>query len=132
MSKGYRGYITSRPFMGERSPQHVQQLVIRDYCARNGFQFLLSATEYAMADCFMMLDAVAEELPNLAGVVMYSIFMLPPSKAARQALYDKVFAAGASLHGALEDFAINTPDDARRVEDLWLVRTFMDSQQKGN
>ena len=30
-----RGYIFSRPFMGERVPQSVQSLLIRDYCNKN-------------------------------------------------------------------------------------------------
>ena len=47
-AKGYRGYVTSRPFMGERAPQHIQNIVIRDYCKKNNLLFLLSATEYVM------------------------------------------------------------------------------------
>ena len=128
--KGYRGYITSRPFFGERVPQHVQQLVIRDYCSRRALPFLLSATEYAMPGCFMMLNSVADQLPELDGIVLYSIFMLPTAASARSALYAQARRAGTSLHGALEDFAIVTDDDARRVEDLWLVRSFMDRQGK--
>ena len=49
---GHRGYIFSRPFHGNRVPQHVQNMVIRDYCQRNGLNYLLSATEYAMPDPF--------------------------------------------------------------------------------
>lgn len=125
---GYRGYITSRPFFGERIPQHVQNLVIRDYCARRGFRYLLSATEYAMPDCHMALEGVLAELANLEGVVLYSIFLLPARAEARQAIYRRVFDAGASLHGAVEDFPIVTAEDARRVEDLWLLRQFFDRQ----
>lgn len=129
--KGYRGYITSRPFCGERAPQHVQQIVIRDYCSKRNMRFLLSATEYAMDGCFMILNAVADELPQLDGIVLYSIFMLPQKKSERLALYRRAFECGASLHGALEEFPIVTEDDARRAEDLWLVRTFTDNLQKG-
>ena len=43
-----RGYMSSREFMGERVPQHVQNLVIRNYCNQNKYQYLLSAVEYAM------------------------------------------------------------------------------------
>ena len=55
-SKGYRGYIGSREYMGQRTPQHVQNLVIRDYCKRLGRPYLLSATEYAMDNCYVMFD----------------------------------------------------------------------------
>ena len=32
--KKVRGYIFCRSFMGERAPQHVQNIVIRDYCKK--------------------------------------------------------------------------------------------------
>jgi sporadic carbohydrate cluster protein (TIGR04323 family) len=128
--QGYRGYITSRPFFGERAPQHVQNLVIRDYCARRALHYLLSATEYAMAGSAMMLEAVLDELPRLDGIVLYSIFLLPTHPDKRRAIYERTFVAGCSLHGAVEDFPIYTEDDARRVEDLWLVRQFVDRVRK--
>ena len=46
--KGYRGYIRARQEMGRSVPQHIQQLVMRDYCKKNNLTFLLSATEYLM------------------------------------------------------------------------------------
>ncbi|OIQ88221.1 hypothetical protein GALL_299130 [mine drainage metagenome] len=131
MTKGCRGYIFSRPFLGERVPQHVQNLVIRDYCARKGLAYRLSATEYAMEGCWMMLQGVLEELPHLDGIVLYSLFQLPEQDAARLAVYQRVLAAGASLHGAVEDFALGSEDDARRVEDLWLVRRFLARSGQG-
>ena len=70
-----RGYIFSRPFLGERVPQHVQNLVIRDYCKKNQFQFLLSATEYAMPNSDIMLKQVVSELDKINGIVAYSILL---------------------------------------------------------
>ena len=32
--KKFRGYIFSRAFQGERVPQHVQNIVIRDFCKK--------------------------------------------------------------------------------------------------
>lgn len=124
-SLGYRGYIFSRPFFGERVLQHVQNLVIRDYCQRRGLRYLLSATEYAMDGCDMMLEAVLGELPQLRGIALYSLFLLPRRRSKRLSVYRRVFAASATLHGALEDFPVATDDDVRRVEDLWLTRAFL-------
>ena len=45
---GYKGYVASQPFQGHRVPQHVQNLVIRDYCATRNLTYLLSGTEYAI------------------------------------------------------------------------------------
>ena len=61
---GYRGYISSRPSANGRVPQHVQNLVIRDYCATNNLNFLLSAVEYAMPNSFIMLEQVIKEAVN--------------------------------------------------------------------
>ena len=65
MKKGYRGYVFSRPFMGQRQPSHIQNIVIRDYCRRYGLEYLLSATEYAMPHSFLLLYQTLDELPDL-------------------------------------------------------------------
>ena len=80
-----RGYIFSRLFMGERVPQHVQNLVIRDYCERNHLQFLLSATEYAMEDCHLIFEEVLGKLSEISGIVLYSLFQLPEDNVRRKA-----------------------------------------------
>lgn len=122
---GYRGYIASRPVMGERTPQHVQNLVVRDYATRKGLRFLLSATEYAMPGCHLILQQVLEDLPNLDGVVCFSLFMLPEDEARRGAVWDRVLGAGKQLHGALEGIAVRDRDDVARVEDLWLAKRLL-------
>jgi len=128
--QGYRGYITSRPFFGERAPQHVQNLVIRDYCTRRDLRYLLSATEYVMDGSTMILEEILGDLPNIDGIVLYSIFQLPIRPDHRRSVYERVFASGCSLHGAVEDFPIFTADDVRRVEDLWLTRQFFERTGK--
>jgi len=119
--QGYRGYVASRPVRGQHWPQHVQNLVIRDYAARNGLHYLLSTTEYAMPGCYMNLEAVLEELSQIEGILCFSLFMLPERAERRRLLYERVFAAGASLHGALEDMPIRDEQDAARLEDVLLV-----------
>lgn len=124
MSKGgYRGYIGSRPVFGNRTPQHVQNLVIRDYAQRKGLSYKLSATEYAMPSCYMMLSQVLEELPSLDGIIAYTLFMLPHRPQRRLEVYRRILAAGASLHTALEGLALSTEADIRRLEDIWLVHS---------
>ena len=48
--KNLKGYIFSRKFYDERVPQHIQNLVLRNYCQVNKLHYLLSATEYAMKE----------------------------------------------------------------------------------
>lgn len=120
-ARGYRGYIGSRPYFGQRTPQHVQNLVVRDYCRRLGVEYMLSVTEYAMPGCFIMLEEALRELPQLGGIVLYSLFMLPEAKDRRRALYDRVLGQGVSLHGAVEGMAMANEADIARVEDIWAV-----------
>ncbi len=118
---GHRGYIGSRPYRGDRVPQHVQNLVVRDYCQRNGFTYLLSATEYAMAGCYMILEEVAGEAVKLNGVVLYSIFMLPQKRDRRLAVCRKILASGATIHGAVENIAIRDEAELARADEILLL-----------
>lgn len=117
-----RGYIFSRPFMGERVPQHVQNLVIRDYCERNRLQFLLSATEYAMPDCHLILEQILGELSELNGLVAYSLFQLPEREESRQKIYQQILKQTKSLHFAVEGLQVNTNYAIERIETLWQIR----------
>ncbi len=121
---GFRGYIASRPVRGARTPQHVQNLVVRDYAERHGLHFKLSATEYAMPSCYMVLEAVLDELDSLEGIVCFSLFMLPERAERRREVYRRVLEHGCSLHGALENLAIGEAADVSRVEDIFLVDRF--------
>lgn len=124
-SRGFRGYIASRPILGERTPQHVQNLVVRDYARRRNMTYLLSATEWAMEDCFMVLEEVLADLSGLDGIVAYSLFMLPATRPDRARVWDRVLSAGKSFHFALEGFAVASASDVRRVEDIWLARSIL-------
>jgi sporadic carbohydrate cluster protein (TIGR04323 family) len=96
--------------------------VIRDYCQRAGLPYLLSAVEYAMPHCYMMLNEVLAELPRLQGFVCYTLFMLPESAEQRREVYQRVLAAKATLHAAIEGQVLRTADDIGRIEDIWLVQ----------
>ena len=122
--QGYRGYIASRPVRGQTTPQQVQNLVVRDYARSNGLAFKLSATEYAMPSCYLMLNTLLDELSSLEGIICYSIFMLPQRASRRSEIYRRVLDAGCARHAALEGMAIAAPEDTYRVEDLFLVDQF--------
>ena len=117
-----RGYIFSRPFMGERVPQHVQNLVIRDYCERNRLQFLLSATEYAMPNCHLALQQVLGELTEIGGLVAYSLFQLPEESSQRQLIYEQILSQEKVLHFAVEGLCAATKQACERIETLWRIR----------
>lgn len=115
---GYRGYVASRPVRGTSFPQQIQNLVLRDYAARHELTYLLSATEYGMPSCYLMLNAILDELPKLQGIIMFSAFMLPERKSRRLEIFERILAANCELHAALENVALRGRDDIADLEDL--------------
>ena len=120
--KKVRGYIFCRSFMGERVPQHVQNIVIRDYCEKNNLSYLLSSTEYAMKNCYLMLEQVLDELISIDGIVAYSLFLLPEDKSSRLKVYNKILDLNKAIHFSVGSLKITTQEDVEKIEDIWLVR----------
>lgn len=118
---GYIGYIASRPIGDTRAPQHIQNMVIREFCKGKGLPFKLSATEYATEHCYMMLEKLVDDLPAHDGIVAYSMFMLPKRAERRRALYDTILKNGCVLMAAVEDITLATRDDVDRWEDILKV-----------
>ena len=91
-----KGYIFSRSFFNERVPQHIQNLVLRNYCQVNKLQYLLSATEYAMKESSLMLNKLIKELKDIDGLIFYSLFQLPENDTERQKIATEFFFNGKS------------------------------------
>ena len=108
--------------MGERAPQHVQNIVIRDYCKKNNLLYLLSSTEYAMKNSHLMLEQVLEELKSIDGVVAYSLFQLPEDQKVRSKIYKKILKLKKEMHFSVENLKITRAEDVEKVENIWLVR----------
>ena len=111
--------------MNERAPQHVQNIVIRDYCEKNNLSYLLSSTEYAMENCYLMLEQVLDELKFIDGVVAYSLFLLPENKNSRLKIYQKVLDLKKEIHFSVEGLKIVAPEDIEKIENIWLVRQIL-------
>jgi len=120
--KSLRGYVSSRPFMGERVAQHVQNIVLRDYCNKAGVNYLLSGTEYAMKGSFLMLNELINEIPNIDGIIAFSLFQLPEEKNLRTNIYENILLQNGEIHFALEGLSIITHIDINRIENIWMVR----------
>lgn len=123
---GYRGYMSTRAVRGSVTPQRVQNLVIRDYAARNQLPYLVSVSEFAMPNCYMILENALLELDRTLGIIAFSAFMLPPARQERLAIYRRVLNCGASLHAALENLAIADERDIARFEDLLSAAFLLD------
>ena len=126
MKKSYRGYIFGRPFFGERVPQSVQNLVIRNYCENQKVNFLLSKAEYVIYDSYGILDYIIENLKKVDGVVFYSILMLPKNQLYRKKIYKKIILNKKKLCFALENVSIKNEKDISRIEDIINTRIVLD------
>jgi len=108
--------------MNERVPQHVQNIVIRDYCNKNNLTYLLSSTEYAMKNCHLMLEQVLDELKFIDGIVTYSLFQLPEDQNARAKVYKKILDLKKEIHFSVESLKIARQGDVEKIENIWLVK----------
>lgn len=122
MKPRFRGYVFSRPFMGERVPQAVQNLVIRDYCTKKSLEFLLSSTEYAMPACHLILEQSIETISAVDGIVMYSIFQLPEDNDYRKEVYQRVIHLKKQIHFACENLSLSNQKDSKELETIWLIK----------
>ena len=111
--------------MGERVPQHVQNLVIRDYCKKQGIQYLLSATEYALADSYLILQQVLDDLSQLDGIVFYSLFLLPEQKLERDRVTHIILDNNKIIHFAVEGLLMSNKTEQNRIETIWQVKNVL-------
>jgi sporadic carbohydrate cluster protein (TIGR04323 family) len=118
MNETWRGYIFSRKIGVQIVPQRVQNLVVRTCAERYGLTYLLSATEYYMENCYMMLRSTLEELAQIDGIIFYSTHQLPSDANERKKIYDRVLGSKGGLRFALEDLALFNGNDIKIIEDL--------------
>ena len=119
--KGFRGYIGSRAINGSIIPQRVQNLVVRNYAETRGLPFLLSATEYYMDGCYMMLQSLVTDMDSVDGLIFYSLHMLPEDAAECGAFLEKAVALGKPVHFAMEQFVVQKNADIAVIADLFLT-----------
>jgi len=122
IENSFRGYIFSRPFMEERVPQHVQNIVIRDYCSKKGIHYLLSATEYAMENSSLILRQLINDLTSVDGIVAYSIFQMPEDDAERQTIFHSILSSNKEIHFAVEGLSLYDNESYSRIESIWQVK----------
>ena len=120
--KKIRGYIFSRPFLNERVPQNVQNLLIRDFCKKEELFYNLSASEYAMSNCYKILYQLMHELKNLDGIVAYSVFQLPEENNKRNKILKEILKKKKFFYFALENLKVSKFTDIQKIENIWLIK----------
>ena len=120
--KYVRGYNFSRSFMGERVPQHVQNIVIKDFCQKNNFNFLLSVTEYSMKDTFYILNQLVNNLTGLHGIAAYSVFQMPYDDGKRSKIFKKILKKKKTIFFACENLKVSNLEEIKRIDNIWSVK----------
>tara|TARA_B100000579_G_scaffold39530_1_gene27654 strand:- start:985 stop:1368 length:384 start_codon:yes stop_codon:yes gene_type:complete len=120
--KKVRGYNFSRSFMGERVPQHVQNIVIKDYCRNYNLNFLMSVSEYSMDNSFYILNELLDNLKGIYGIVAYSLFQMPSEDQERIKIFKKLLKNKKKIFFACENLKIANQNDIDRIENIWLVK----------
>ena len=123
----FRGYIFSRHFLNERVPQHIQNIVLRDYCKKNNLHFLMSSTEYTMENSFIIFNQILNELNKIDGIVMYSLFQLPEDNEKRLNIFNKIILKKKQIHFALEGLQLKSKQDIERIDMIWLSKKTLEN-----
>ena len=118
-----KGYIFSRSFFGERVPQHIQNIVLRDYCKKNNSNLILSSTEYKTKNSTYILEEILENLQNYDGIIFYSLFQLPENKKLRFKIYHKILRKKKQLNFAVENIKLKKKTDLIDVEKIFLLKS---------
>jgi len=115
------GYIFSRKINNNYIPQKVQNLVIRDYCFRNNFNLILSATEYKSQNSFLMLDSLCNKKKKYNGVVFYSLSMLVEMTKYWN-LLEKFLKKEIYVYFALEEIVICKKKDIEDLKKVFFIK----------
>ena len=116
-----KGYISSRTFMGERVPQSVQNLVLRNFCKNNNLIFELSSTEYAMNESFYILNQLLANKKHKS-IIFYSLFQLPENNILRHEIITKFLKKKKKLIFVLENIIACKQDDIQDIENIWHIK----------
>jgi len=123
----YKGYIASRNIRELQIPQRIQNMLIRLYAEKKGKVFSLSATEYIMDNCFMMLNALVAEAENYEAIVVYSLFMLPDNIVTRNKFFETCLQKKTEIHFAFEELAIKSTNDIALINDILMAKNLTQS-----
>jgi|TARA_B110000259_G_C13912428_1_gene361445 sporadic carbohydrate cluster protein (TIGR04323 family) len=130
MNNVLKGYIFSRTFMGERVPQSVQNLLLRDYCKRKKYNFHLSSVEYCIENSFMHLNNLVNNLEKYDGIIAYSLFQLPKDPNVRKKLLIKIVNNKKTFHCAIENIIIKDTSTIEKINDIWSIKQTILSEEE--
>lgn len=119
LNKNYIGYIGSRNIDNFRYPQSVQNLIIREFANKNNFNLTLSNTEYAMKNCFIVLNNLLKfNLKNKQGIIFFSHRIFFDNLIVIRKKLTKLIKKNKQIHFALENISIKSMKDIDNFLDI--------------
>ena len=97
-------------------PVSVQNLVLRDYCRRNGHEYSLADVEFVFGGHHMLQGMAGYDC---AGICAYSMSLFPSDEAERDLIL--LAMEGKEIHFALENYV--WPRDAEMLETVWRLKS---------
>ena len=125
--KKLKGYVFSRKFNENSTPQKIQNIILRDYSLKKNYNFIMSSVEYSMNNCFFVLEGLVKNLKKYDGVVAYSIFQMPLDQNKRVKIYKEFIKKKKELHFALEDVVLskNNLNNIDFIEETISIRSVL-------
>lgn len=120
--KKVKGYNFSREFVGERAPQHIQNIVIKDFCKKKKLKLLLSASEYSMTNSYYILEDIISNLNNLDGIVAYSLFQMPENISKRNEILKKILKKKKIMCFAVEQIILSKVNQLEKINKIWEIK----------
>ena len=118
MSNQARGYIASGEFNGCRTPQHIQNQIVKLYCDQNDLVFVLSRAEYWMnGSTQCQLWAALKE--GYSHIVFFSLWQLTKQRDERELIYKYCYKNNITLHFATERMKMDIDLDS--IADIELL-----------
>ena len=111
--------------MGERVPQHVQNIIIRDYCKKNSLDYLLSASEYKMKNSFLILNDLISNFNDIFGIVAYSLFQLPGDYNERNKILGKIIKKKKVIFFAVEQMKVSNLEEQNNINSIWEIKKIL-------
>ena len=109
-SNELQGYVTSRSFGGYCLPVPMQNLLLRNYCEQNNFNYKLPLVETTLANNYMYLNETINKCSDFDHIGMCSIYMFPRDNAKYKLLKKEIDKRSLNFHFIFENTMIRSEE----------------------
>jgi sporadic carbohydrate cluster protein (TIGR04323 family) len=99
-------------------PTGAQNVLMRAYAARHDLQFLAPIHEDFWVRRFA-LRSLLEQLSEIEGVIMTSLFTMPSDREIRHAAFRRFHETGATLHCVIENLVVHDAASIDAAEEIY-------------